>query len=204
MRDSTDDAVRKIRDLCQELADRHGLDRELRDEMCGHLEDKLAGYLRGDVRISEDDALLLVRAHFGNAEQIARTIGRESSGAAEKFLTSQVNHARLYSVLAIILGVSTMLTIPLALLVWVQRQYAWGPKSPGRIPNWALPWSAAISGMYVVLILLTLFARRLNPGAGRRLTRMLNYVLLPAVPFGTLLGIYGLMKVDKGGERQIV
>lgn len=72
------DAALKIRSLCHELAVKYRLDDPTRDELCGHMEDKLAGYLSGDVRISEEDALLLVRAHFGDAEQVARRLGRQS------------------------------------------------------------------------------------------------------------------------------
>jgi hypothetical protein len=34
------------------------------------------------------------------------------------------------------------------------------------------------------------------PKLGRRLTRLLNWVLLPALPVGTILSLYGFWKVD--------
>ena len=71
----------QIRSLCAQLADRHGLDDDAREEMCGHLEDKLVGYLSGEVRVSEQDALLLVRAHFGDADRIAGSLGGQSRSA---------------------------------------------------------------------------------------------------------------------------
>lgn len=71
------EALQKIRSLCHDLAAKYRLDDPTRDELCGHMEDKLAGYLSGDVRVSEEDALLLVRAHFGDAEQVARRLGRQ-------------------------------------------------------------------------------------------------------------------------------
>jgi len=191
----TEQTIKKIRALCQELAVRQGLNDEARDELCNHLEEKLTGYLNGEVKISEEDALCLVRAHFGDADQIARAISQERP--SEAFLTSRVNHARLYSALLLIIGISTTLTIPLGLAAWAQRQYGLAPSSPGHVPTWLLPWAAALSAVYIALILVTLTARRLNPDAGRWLTRILNYALLPAAPFGTLLGIYGLLKVDK-------
>ena len=58
-------SAKKIRTLCDDLAARFRLDDATRNELGGHLEDKLAGYLSGEVRISEEDALTLVRAHFG-------------------------------------------------------------------------------------------------------------------------------------------
>lgn len=72
------ESLQRIRSLCHELAAKHGLDEQTRDELCGHLEDKLLGYLGGEVPITEEDALLLVRSHFGDAEQVARRLGRWS------------------------------------------------------------------------------------------------------------------------------
>jgi hypothetical protein len=56
---------------------------------------------------------------------------------------------------------------------------------------------ALINFMYAIAITVTLCARNLKPEAGRRLTRVLNWALLPALPGGTLVGIYGLLKADK-------
>jgi len=65
-----------LRALCTELAARQGLSDEAREEICGHLEDKLLGYLKGQIEITTEDALLLVRAHFGDARGVARQIRR--------------------------------------------------------------------------------------------------------------------------------
>jgi hypothetical protein len=185
----TDATVQKIRSLCHELAARHGLDEPTRDELCGHLEDKLIGYLSGSVRISEDDALELVRAHFGNADRIARGLRRERS---VRFFSWSVEHNRLYTLILIILGLSTTLSTPLGIVLWNQRS----PSARG-FPNWALPVDVGICGFYVVVIAITVLLRRLRPVVGQRLTRILNYLLLLAPPFGTALGIYGLVAVDK-------
>ena len=48
-----------------------------------------------------------------------------------------------------------------------------------------------------VATVMTAWLRRVEPAAGKRVSRVLNYALLPAAPFGTALGIYGLTKVDK-------
>src|SRR5437762_2498695 len=86
----------KIRSLCDELARHYRLDDTTRDELRGHLEDKLAAYLSGEQRISEEDALLLVRAHFGDAAQVARRLKREST--ASSFWSAHIDPARLYSI----------------------------------------------------------------------------------------------------------
>ena len=191
----------KIRSLCRELADRHQLDDQTCDELCGHLEDKLIAYLSGEERITEADALHLVRAHFGDAAQIARSLRREHS-PAPALLSSRIDHTRLYTVALILLGVSTALSIPLGLVIWSTRQFQGSP-STTRLPDWAMPWWAAICLGYLIAIGVTLWCRRFRPAVGRSLTRMLNYLLLAAPPFGTLLGIYGLLKLDKEPEGQI-
>lgn len=66
-----------------------------------------------------------------------------------------------------------------------------------HLPEWALPWVAGVNFAYFVAIMVTLCARRLNPTSGRSLTRLLNWALLPAFPGGTVVGLYGLLRVDK-------
>jgi hypothetical protein len=61
-----------------------------------------------------------------------------------------------------------------------------------RTPEWTLPWHAALGFAYVVLIIATLCARQWCAATGWRMTRWLSWALLPLLPFGTLLGIYGL------------
>lgn len=70
-------ALSKVRELCNELSARRSIDPEHREEIRGHLEDKLLGYLNGELKITEEDALLLVRAHFGDARGIARQLAGE-------------------------------------------------------------------------------------------------------------------------------
>jgi len=57
---------KRIRELCDEIASAEGLDSELHDELYGHIEDKVLGYLSGEEVLSEADAFLLAREHFGD------------------------------------------------------------------------------------------------------------------------------------------
>src|SRR5690348_11709889 len=100
--EKVDEAVGKIRSLCKELAEKRGLSDEVREELCGHMEDKLVGYLKGEERVSVEDALVLVRAHFGDADQVGRDLARGGSGAAERFLSFRFNPERLYLALLVI------------------------------------------------------------------------------------------------------
>ena len=113
------------------------------------------------------------------------------------FFSRRVDHNRLYSVFPIVLAVSTAVSIPLGLFVYFLRVRQGLPVHAWAIPDWVAPWSAAICSGYFVALVMTAWLRRVEPAAGRRASRVLNYALLPAAPFGTALGIYGLTKVDK-------
>ena len=60
------------------------------------------------------------------------------------------------------------------------------------VPAWSLPLLGVAQFAYAFAIVAVLCARRLNPQVGRRLTRLLNWALLPALPGGTIVGLYGL------------
>jgi hypothetical protein len=44
----------------------HDLDPEIQEELYGHMEDKLHAYLKGEEPLTEEDAFILVREHFGD------------------------------------------------------------------------------------------------------------------------------------------
>jgi len=56
-----------LQGLCRQITVAHELDPEIQEELYGHMEDKLLAYLSGEERLSEADALVLVREHFGDA-----------------------------------------------------------------------------------------------------------------------------------------
>jgi hypothetical protein len=70
-----------------------------------------------------------------------------------------------------------------------------------NLPEWSLPWVAVVNFAYAIAIIIVLCARQFKPESGRTLTRLLNWALLPALPGGTLVGIYGLCRVDKEVSR---
>ncbi|MGC9943735.1 MAG: hypothetical protein ABSE48_18060 [Verrucomicrobiota bacterium] len=69
-----------------------------------------------------------------------------------------------------------------------------------RLPGWSLPWVAAVNSAYAIAIVVVLCARRFKPHSGRKLTRPLNWALLLALPAGTIVGLYGILSVDKEGS----
>jgi len=103
-----------------------------------------------------------------------------------------LNHNRIYcAVLAIF--------IPLTLFNACSLFYWYGTVGApiGHLSARAVPWVAAFNVVYAVSMSVTLVARRYRPAVGRKLTFFLNLVLLPAFLCGTILGIYGLWKVDR-------
>jgi hypothetical protein len=64
------EAEERIRDLCSKISVAHSLDVDIQKELCGHMEDKLLGYVSGNETITEDDALILVREHFGDPQTL--------------------------------------------------------------------------------------------------------------------------------------
>jgi hypothetical protein len=72
----SDETQRAIEELAQEIAGANDLDSEIGAELRGHIEDKVAGYLSGEVRPSERDAMLLARAHFGDPAMVSVFLAR--------------------------------------------------------------------------------------------------------------------------------
>ena len=64
------ETTESIRALCRRISVAHDLDDEIQRELFSHMEDKLLGYLSGGEKVTEEDALILVREHFGKPEHI--------------------------------------------------------------------------------------------------------------------------------------
>lgn len=64
--DLSHETAEKIRALCSRISVANSLDQEIQEELYSHLEEKLLAYLSGKEKITEDDAFILVREHFGD------------------------------------------------------------------------------------------------------------------------------------------
>jgi hypothetical protein len=103
-----------------------------------------------------------------------------------------INHNRVYCT---ILAFFVVLTECNACLLFYWDQTVGEPV--GHLSAGAVCWVAALNVGYSVAMLVTLWSRLFRRKFGRRLTRFLNWALLPAFLCGTALGIYGLLKVDR-------
>lgn len=77
-----DDIQQKARDLARKITVAHDLDPEIQEELYGHIEDKLLGYMSGEEQVSEADAFILVREHFGDAKALRGLLQEVHAGAA--------------------------------------------------------------------------------------------------------------------------
>lgn len=105
-----------------------------------------------------------------------------------------IDHNRMYSAALAALGMIAALSAGLLL-------YLTGVSMSGSVnthlPDASLPWVAAINFGYAIAIVIVLCARQFKSESGQRLTRLLNWALLPALPGGTIVGMYGLLKADR-------
>jgi hypothetical protein len=66
----SDEARSQIEKLCRKVSVAAELDDSIQRELRDHMHDKLLAYLSGEQRVSEADALLLVKHHFGDVRAI--------------------------------------------------------------------------------------------------------------------------------------
>ncbi len=57
---------KRLRAMCAQMAVAQHLEDDIQRELYGHMEDKLLSYLNGEEAVTEEDALILVREHFGD------------------------------------------------------------------------------------------------------------------------------------------
>jgi len=111
-----------------------------------------------------------------------------------------IDHNKMYSAALALLG--GLAAISVALLLFLTGLSASGSVNT-HLPDFSLPWVAAINFGYLIAILVVLCARQFKADSAKRLTRLLNWALLPALPGGTVVGVYGLLKADKvSGARR--
>lgn len=106
-------ALGQIHDIARQLAQRQGLSEEETEEICGHLEDKLLAYMRGEIGVTREDALLLARAHFGDAAGVARQLAYRGDPPRPELV-----RRRMIVRTAILTAAFTLIGLPGALLLF--------------------------------------------------------------------------------------
>ena len=106
-----DPAIREqMRALCTKMGIAHGLDDDIQQELYGHMEDKLLGYLSGDERVTEQDALILMREHFGKPGLVKRLL---SDVHTKKVYSSLSKRLALLVVVSALIGTFAKLLSPI-------------------------------------------------------------------------------------------
>ncbi len=65
----------KICRFCDTITKSYDLDTDVRDELCDHIEDRLLDYREEHKTLSEEDAFVLVREHFGDPAEVRKLLG---------------------------------------------------------------------------------------------------------------------------------
>jgi hypothetical protein len=102
-------------------------------------------------------------------------------------------HNRIYTVLLIVLAF--FYGVSIISMTFMSRSPTVAPES-----RWVFQMTACINAAFVAAMIATLVLRAVAPGAGCVATKALNIIMLVLIPFGTALGIYGLLKVDRDGQ----
>ena len=170
------DTNEKMRALCKKISVAHDLDEEIQEELYSHIEDKLLAYLNGEEAVTEEDAFILVREHFGdpsalkgllqNVHAVEANISLARRLAAAIIVTSGVTVAHycltaaafgLLSILRAAGNYFTVLVIQTLLpvtLTWLLLRYWQRRVSTGHEP-WFLKWRPEfLTGTVAILFLL--------------------------------------------------
>jgi len=166
--------------------------REVLDELESHLRDEVEYRIRSGLEVQH--AFEAAVHNIGQAHELKSEF--------RKVRNPMINHNRVYTIALAAFGLCNVIIIVFQLVL--ARAVGGNLNEPmGRYPAWSIPWLFALICVYTGLIVWTLFARRYRPELGRRLSRILNWALLPALPAGTVIGIYGLLATDRK-EKQYV
>lgn len=105
-----------------------------------------------------------------------------------------INHNRAYTAALAILAILSLASA--GILIFLSGAATAGSVQT-HLPTRSLPWVALVNFAYAMAIGIVLCARQFQPETGRKMTRVLNWALLPALPGGTLVGLYGLLRADR-------
>lgn len=158
------------------------------DELESHLRDEVEHLMRSG--LNSEQAFQSAVERLGRAEILQPEFTKVRTSKEDP-----MNHNRIYSATLWIFAVYNSVIIAAGLYYW--RVLGQTNEPMGRYPAWALKWMFALTCVYTVLIVATLVARRKGDKLSERLSRVLNWLMLAALPGGTVIGLYGLFFVDK-------
>ncbi|MCC6487592.1 MAG: hypothetical protein IT364_08825 [Candidatus Hydrogenedentes bacterium] len=142
------DTIAALRDLAREVGDARGLGEDAREELYGHLEDKTLGYLSGEDGITEADAVLLTREHFGDPGAFPEAVVQVQ--AQFRSLVSLPRRLAAVAVLTLTVGIAFS-AVRLLLAFFVDTETAVDLFAPVNLP--AL-WVVVVLKMAAIVVVL--------------------------------------------------
>lgn len=159
------DTIASLRDLAAEIGRAQSLNDDEQAELYGHLEDKTLGYLSGEEGLSEADAVLLTREHFGLS-----SASPEAWRHADVPVRSGMFVRRLAAIAIYDLSLGSVLSSVTILAVFTAYKY--GNLTPPGIQtafDWRQVWWDLIPGAGVAIFttcyILYSFLRRMHDPA---------------------------------------
>lgn len=98
-KDITPKIARNLRALCRRISAEHNLGWEAQKELYSRMKERLFGYVSGEGKLTEEEAFLLMRKHFGEPELVR--------GLLQEVHTEEAREG-FYGRIATLLGVSVM------------------------------------------------------------------------------------------------
>lgn len=162
MSDSVSNQTRaQIDALCKQIAVAHDLNPEIQGELAGHMEDKLLGYLNGQEPLTEDDAFILVREHFGDPAEIKAQLQNVHSVAANFSLVR-----RLCAVSAVHMALLNATGLAYV-VIWISAAWIYYSNPPSRLEANLIPFLMFIvfaAATYAYWWILKNWQRRIRNG----------------------------------------
>lgn len=136
----------KVDALSKSIAVAHELDSEIQTELANHMEDKLLGYATGQERLSEEDAFILMREHFGKPSVIKSLLQNVHRDALHLSLARRLSAAAaVHFVFLAAMGFTAPITVIFS--TWFQLTH--GGSGPYGPLNTSVNVAIIVIGTYV-------------------------------------------------------
>jgi hypothetical protein len=184
MNQPTPEVQQRLRAMCAQMAVVQHLDDEIQRELYGHMEDKLLAYLNGEETMTEEDALILVREHFGDPVVVKGLLhAAHPMAAASHFLRRVVAVICVETVFMFFAGIGIT-----ALLLFVP---AMAEDATGSLFLYAaLPALCRLPVAYLIWVTLRFWQGRIDQGHS---AWFLEYPVWLVACIGLIIGGAGLV-----------
>ncbi|GMV94638.1 MAG: hypothetical protein AMXMBFR82_44160 [Candidatus Hydrogenedentota bacterium] len=193
------DTIAALRELAREVGDLRGLDEDALEELYGHLEDKTLGYLSGEEGLSEADAVLLTREHFGMSGTMASMEVPVRSGAFARRLAA----IAVYDLVLGMVLISATIAVSLTVFPYLDAT----PPGVRTVIDWASIWRLLLPSAILILPLVAWGVIRLckrKQSARRQVWYLRWNPYLIAAVLVVLLTVRKIQHADPLGSMRVV